>query len=167
MNAVNARLLSQLFFGLSLLGLLLVIFIPIFYFGDLPERIPTHFDASGRPDNWGERMTIWIWSGVAIAIWVTMVLLGRSASSMLDFSRIKEGKEELAAQCMMTSIHMMSAFLLWMFVYILWHMIQMALERSTDGLGVGFVWIVVIGSVVPVAWYLWAIQPLRKKSEKK
>lgn len=37
-------------------------------YGDLPEEIPIHFGITGKPDNWGGRILIWL-------LPVTMVLM--------------------------------------------------------------------------------------------
>lgn len=38
--------------GFALFLVLLLWGLPIFYFDQLPDRIPTHFDGGGNPDRW-------------------------------------------------------------------------------------------------------------------
>lgn len=39
---------------------ILLIGLPLYYYGQLPESIPTHYDASGTPDSFSHKGTIWI-----------------------------------------------------------------------------------------------------------
>ena len=43
----------------------------------LPDRIPTHFDAVGQPDAWGDR---------SLALWLLMPLLAVASSALMDWS---------------------------------------------------------------------------------
>jgi len=41
------------------LGLIVMIGMTFYYVGDLPEKIPTHYNFKGEPDAWGSRSAIW------------------------------------------------------------------------------------------------------------
>ena len=43
----------------GLLVLICIIIMPIYYFNDLPERLPSHFNAFGQPDSYSGRGMIW------------------------------------------------------------------------------------------------------------
>lgn len=43
---------------LVIVGLILLVLIPLFNYGDLPDEIPIHFNAQGEADGWGNKSTI-------------------------------------------------------------------------------------------------------------
>jgi uncharacterized membrane protein len=59
--------------------MLLIAAVPLGYllstYGSLPETIPTHFNASGKPDGFGGRSTVWITSGMLAAVSVGLFVL--------------------------------------------------------------------------------------------
>ncbi|MCA9243541.1 MAG: DUF1648 domain-containing protein [Phycisphaerales bacterium] len=40
---------------LAIVGLAICVALPLYYAGDLPEKIPTHFGLDGAPDAWGDK----------------------------------------------------------------------------------------------------------------
>lgn len=44
---------------ISILGLVVLIVLPLIYYGDLPNRIPIHFGPNGQADGWGSKSSIW------------------------------------------------------------------------------------------------------------
>ena len=51
---------DQTLYTLGIFALIVLIAYPIFYYGTMPEPVPTHFNASGKPDNFGGKWTIFI-----------------------------------------------------------------------------------------------------------
>ncbi len=45
--------------------------------GDLPEKIPMHFNYKGEPDNWGNRDSIWFLPVLVIMLYATMEAITR------------------------------------------------------------------------------------------
>jgi uncharacterized membrane protein len=61
------------------LVVLLIAVLPLGYlstvYASLPDTIPTHFNASGKPDDFGTRSTVWIISGILAAASVGLFVL--------------------------------------------------------------------------------------------
>ena len=58
------------------IGLLLILWIfSIIAFGDLPEKIPSHFDFEGKPDRWSEKNAIEFFLLPAVLTIINIVLL--------------------------------------------------------------------------------------------
>ncbi|MBK8229529.1 MAG: DUF1648 domain-containing protein [Candidatus Eisenbacteria bacterium] len=51
------------------------------YWTQLPERIPTHFGASGRPDGWGGRSMLLLLPLVTLVMYGTLTLVGQFRST--------------------------------------------------------------------------------------
>jgi len=41
----------------------------------LPQRIPTHFDASGQPNGWGSPAALWLLPGIGWALYLLITLV--------------------------------------------------------------------------------------------
>jgi uncharacterized membrane protein len=53
------------------------VFIVYFYWSILPEQIVTHFNASGAPDHYGPKSTLWMLCGTSVFNFLLMTLLSR------------------------------------------------------------------------------------------
>lgn len=51
--------------------------IVLFSYAELPDRIPTHFDPSGRPDDYGSKFTLFLLPIIGTAIFAGMTGLNR------------------------------------------------------------------------------------------
>ena len=52
--------LDKILEGLGFLALVLLLVIPIYYYPELPDRIPKHYDAVGQVTAYGGKGTLWI-----------------------------------------------------------------------------------------------------------
>jgi uncharacterized membrane protein len=60
---------------LAFLFLLIQIVIPIVYYNQLPETIPTHFNGAGQPDGFGSRSTLWILPVTSLFMYLLMTVV--------------------------------------------------------------------------------------------
>jgi uncharacterized membrane protein len=66
---------EKAFKGLSFL-LIVILFLYVFHiWNDLPEKVPTHFNAVGRVDGWGGKGSIWILPITGLLLFVMMSIL--------------------------------------------------------------------------------------------
>ena len=61
------------FLGLSFL--IILIAIPLFYYNQLPERIPTHFNAAGEPDGFGGKSSLFLLPATGFFMYVLFTVL--------------------------------------------------------------------------------------------
>jgi hypothetical protein len=61
----------------SFSGLILMVFISAFYFNQLPEKIPIHFDLSGQPNDSGARISIFLLPSIGVLFYLLMFFLVR------------------------------------------------------------------------------------------
>lgn len=54
---------------------IIIIALPLIYFRQLPDTIPTHFNASGTPDGYGSKNTLWILPVTAVFMYLMMTVL--------------------------------------------------------------------------------------------
>ncbi|MFY9854009.1 MAG: DUF1648 domain-containing protein [Terracidiphilus sp.] len=92
----------------------------------LPDRIPTHFDATGNPNGWGPASTLWLLPAVAIALYLGMTLMSRFPAS---FNYPVKLTEENSARLKGLSLDMLAWVrleIICLFAYIQWSTIEVA-----------------------------------------
>ena len=62
---------------LSLLAIIAIWGIAIYYFPKLPDTIPTHFNVSGAVDDYGSKLTIFLLPGIGSILYVLLTLLNK------------------------------------------------------------------------------------------
>lgn len=60
---------------IGLVFLLILIALPLIFSSQLPERIPSHFNAAGVPDGYGSKLTLWILPVTTVIIYIGMTIL--------------------------------------------------------------------------------------------
>lgn len=51
------------------------------HLSELPERIPTHYNAAGEPDQWGPKNRAWILPALGAGLYIVLTSLSRVAAS--------------------------------------------------------------------------------------
>lgn len=120
--------LSSLFF------MLLLIAIPLIYSGSLPDRVPSHFNASGKPDAYSGQWVIWLLPMIGLGSYLGL----RKLSSLPHTYNypIKLTEENIHDAYLNGSRMMksMSVIILGAFSYITFMMVQSA-KGNYNGLG--------------------------------
>ena len=116
------------------IGVLFIIFVPIYYEPILPDSIPQHFGASGKADAWGGKGNLLVLPIVGIAIYALLTVISRYPQTWnLPITLTEENVERQYRYCR-TLLVIMKAEIVWLFAYIGWRTIQTALGE-VDGLG--------------------------------
>jgi uncharacterized membrane protein len=121
------------------------------YWNQLPDRVPTHFNASGNPNVWGPKGGIWILPITGVGIYVSLtVLSGFAAYFSVPFA-VDRSRPEVLSLLRRTAIAMKTTMVL-TFAYISWATVRTALGAAT---GLGPILLPVTLSVIIVpAWFL-------------
>lgn len=62
--------------GLALICLVVLFFLPLLDFSDLPDKIPSHFNAAGEPDAFSSARSIWILPVTGLITWILLTATG-------------------------------------------------------------------------------------------
>ena len=60
---------------LSITILLLMFGYTIFEYSSLPETIPTHFNAKGEADDFGDKLTLWLVPAIALVLYIGIFII--------------------------------------------------------------------------------------------
>jgi len=140
--------------------LVLMIGWPLYYFNELPEIIPRHFNAAGEPDGYSQKKIIWTLPAIGLVIYIGMFFLNKFPHI---FNYLKEITKENAerqyriATKLIRTINMLIAV---SFFYIGFGTIQTALNEQ-DGLGKFFLPITLVATFGTIGIYMY--QALKKK----
>ena len=139
--------------GLAGFGLLMLLILPAAYYFDLPDTIPTHFNARGEADDFGSKTTIWIMPLIGVGLYVLLTGLNRAPHIFNYGVRITKENAEYQYRLGTRLLRILKVLVMLLFAYIAWGIIQGALSGRTD-LGPEVVWLVVGGILATAAWYL-------------
>ena len=144
---------------LGRMGVILLLAIPLFYYGDLPDTIPTHFNAAGEPDQYGRKAVVWLLPLIGLVTYLGLLWLNKYPHI---FNYMREITEENAYQQYQIATRMvraMNVIIMWAFAYLTYAMIQISLGYMS-GLGDYFIPIFLLVLFGTIGYYLF--QSLKK-----
>jgi uncharacterized membrane protein len=144
----------------SLLGLLGAAYMLIRFWPDLPMVIPKHFDFSGQVDGWGERSSLYFLLGVNLFLYIMMTVTRLFPHTFNYPLAITADNAPRQYQLAIWYMALLKAQVVWLFVYLQWQTIQVALGNST-GLGSWLVIAVLLAMLVPMLIYIVAARKNR------
>ncbi len=73
---------DKLIEGIGILAILCLIGLPLFYYGSLPDTIPTHYGADGKADGFGDKSAIWLLPIVGVITYIGIILSNMAIMAM-------------------------------------------------------------------------------------
>jgi len=123
---------SKLYEILSLVALALLILIPLYFYDQLPERMPVHYNGRGVADRFGSPSGVWTLPGVGAFVYLLLTLLKRLPFSPKPMDKrpldIQKQEHQLGLDLM---LHL-KVVILWLFVLMLWYMCAGAISGSNS-----------------------------------
>jgi hypothetical protein len=127
----------------------------------LPEQMPVHFGASGKPDGWGSKSTLWILTLVNVGLYVVMTLASRYQRLINLPIRVDRNAPEVQ-QLLRTMVIVLKMGLMALLLYIDWAMVNTGLGRA-DGLGPEFLPVFLAATFLPLIWFLAKLRKFQKQ----
>ncbi|MCL4709172.1 DUF1648 domain-containing protein [bacterium] len=135
--------LGVLAFGLMMLQ---------FWFS-LPEKIPTHFGATGEPDGWGSKYMLLALFLLAVVLYIGLTILRRYPHKYNYLWPITAQNAAAHYRLARQLVGFLKCTMVWMFAYIAWQTIQTALGNAT-GLSLAFLPFVLVLDFGTIIFYL-------------
>jgi uncharacterized membrane protein len=132
-------------------GVVAILALTIYHYGNLPEEIPIHFNLKGDPDGFGSKPAVWLMPGVSIFIYALLTVVNRFPHTFNFTVEITEANAEKQYAIATRMIRFLKAIILAGFTYIHWEIISTALGKS-PGLGNLFM-VVFLGAVFGTIGY--------------
>jgi len=146
--------LDQVIEFIGIAFLLFMFVLPLRYYGDIPGKIPTHFNAAGTPDGFGSKATIWLLPLTGLALWLLMTIVNRFPDKFNFPVKITEENAPDQYRIATRMIRILKCVILIMFSFISYRTIQTALGKEA-GLGKIFlpVFLVVTFGIVIIFFF--------------
>jgi uncharacterized membrane protein len=135
--------------GITLIYMIILLIVE---FPDLADRVAIHFDASGNPDDWGDKSTLLILPITSIVLYVGMTILNKYPFMFNYPFQISDENAARQYQLAKSLIIWLKTACVGLFAYINYITIALA-ENKTGSLGSFFVLAVMTVTMGPILIY--------------
>jgi uncharacterized membrane protein len=126
----------------------------------LPDRMPTHFGASGAPNAWGSKDILWVLMFANVAAYIVMTLASRYQRLINLPIRVDRNSPEVRKLLRSMTI-VLKAVMMLLLLYIAWAMVQTGLGR-VEGLGAEFLPVFLAATFLPLMLFLRRLRKFEK-----
>ena len=138
---------------IGILAILTLVVIPVFYYGDLPDKIPTHFSMDGTPNAYGSKVFLWVLPIVGSALYLGLNVLCRFPHLFNYPWKITEENAERQYRLAIRMLRVMNVCIVWFMAYMNNVSIQTALGNQ-GGPNTFFILVLLALIFVPVIYYI-------------
>jgi len=124
------------------------------HWGTLPEKIPAHFDFSGKVTNYGSKNSLWILSLTSIFSYFLLKILSRYPHTFNYPFPITAENAPAQYRIILTMMSWLRAEMIWLFTLIQWQMIVAATSPSYPP-NVLLILLPSLGIVGTIGFYFW------------
>lgn len=146
-NVVNA---------LGYIALILLVALPAYYFQQLPDRIPVHFNARGIPDGWGAKSFVWLLPIIGVGFYFLLNYLRRFPRTFNYPVKITNENKEVQTELMLQLINRLNVGMVMLLLFMTYGQIQVALGVR-EMLLPGTILVLFLTIIGPVAYYLYQV----------
>ena len=118
----------------AIIFLLLLIGFPVYFYGELPNKIPVHFNAAGTADGYGSKASLWMLPLTGLFIYVIMTVLAPFPYIFNYVVKITQENATVQYTLAVRLLRILKTVILIMFTIISYQTIQTATGKS-GGLG--------------------------------
>lgn len=149
-------------FIIEIIGAIFIIMMiawPLYFFNELPDIIPSHFNAAGEPDGFSQKNTIWSMPALGLFSYISMFILNKFPHIFNYPKEITEENAERQYRIATKLIRTLNVLIAAGFFYISLRTIQTALNEQ-NGLGTFFLPIFLLTIFGTIGVYMY--QALKK-----
>lgn len=124
--------------AISIAVIIFVLVYTLLQFNSLPEKIPSHFDSTGTPDDYQNKNSIWVLPIIGLVIYLVITFLSQYPHTFNYMVKITEENAETQYRKAVRMINLIKTITIIAFGYISFSSIQIA-KGLQAGLGFWFV----------------------------
>jgi uncharacterized membrane protein len=151
---------DYVFEAIAVIGIICGIVAVARAFPILPARIPTHFGASGVPNGWGSKNSLWFVAGLNAFLYAAFLTLSLFPQTFNYPVKVTEENAERLYRRAIGMLRWLRIEVAWTFAFMIYRSVQVAFG-SAKGLGGAFLYVVV--ALVLVTTLYWAVEMVREK----
>lgn len=152
--------LFRLFEIITRVSLLLCFILVFYYYKDLPQLIPTHYNFGGVADNYSEKWLIWVLPVVAGVVYTLLGFTERHQETVNHPVPVKESNKAALSRITYTLLQSMKVVLMANFAYLTYATVKNALGQM-DGLGWAALPLLILSVLIIVGLYLYRVFRLK------
>lgn len=152
--------LPRLLDSLSFLGLILIWVMTYYFYPELPDKIPIHFDGSGNPDNWGNKTSVIFTPILALFIFGGILGLSRFPAVFNYPFKITPENEESQRQNLSLMIQVLNLSVMILLAYLTYQSLQVALGQAEklNPVGIYISLLILIGPIIFFLLRAWKLK---------
>jgi len=139
--------------GLAAVGVIIMFAHLIMAWSSLPDMAPTHFGASGKPDDWGSKSTMLILPMVVLAMYAGLTILSRFPHIFNFPVTLTESNAVRQYKLAKSMLSFLKMSVIGVFLYIQVFTIRTA-QGEAAGLGMMFLIFTLVGTFIPIVVYM-------------
>ncbi|PSL05762.1 DUF1648 domain-containing protein [Cecembia rubra] len=139
--------------GLGFLALVLLLVIPIYYYPELPDRIPKHYDATGQVTAYGGKGILWVMPIIGLITYAGLFFINKVPHIFNYPTEITTENAERQYRIATRMIRTLNVIIVYTFLYTSYGTIQNAMGIQV-GLGKAFIPIFLIALFGTIVVYL-------------
>lgn len=136
------------------LVLIILVALPLIFYSQLPEEIPVHYGADGKPDRWGARSQIFLMPTIGLVLFLILRWLAKHPQWLNYTVEITSENAHRHYRNSIRLLHSMNLLILLFFLYI--HVTTLLLSFGHEGgLGSVFLWLFMVLMLVVPGYFWW------------
>ncbi len=139
--------------GIGLIAIFILVLLPLYYFSELPDEIPRHFDHKGDPTALSSKNIIWLFPTIGTVMYIALAWLTRVPHLYNYPKPITADNARRQYRNATRLVRMLNTVIVSLFAYIQFVIIQTALGE-TSGLGAWFLPVFLLMVFAPIGWFL-------------
>ncbi len=144
---INLTKTDYLIEVIGLIGIACLIILPIYFFNDLPDQIPNHFNTYGQVDSYGNRGIIWLLPAVGLFLYISLTILNKFPFALNYPAKVTNDNAERLYTLGTRTIRLLKIIIVLAFVFLNFKTIQIALNKSTN-IGILFLPIIISATII-------------------
>jgi len=113
-------------------GIICLVLLSVYYYPDLPNQIPKHFNALGQVDSYGNREIIWLIPAIGVFLYVGLTILNKFPFAFNYPTQVTNNNAERLYTLGTRMIRVLKVILMLSFTFLNYKTIQIALNRATE-----------------------------------
>jgi len=131
---IEISMADKLIEAVSVIILLIIFFLPQYYYNDLPAKIPIHFNISGQPNNYAGKVLIWLLPFISLIFYLGFIILKRMPHILNYPAHSKLDKNKEQNKISIRILRYLLLVVLASFLYLVYGTINVALQQW-EGIG--------------------------------
>ena len=118
--------------SIGLIGLVILVILPVYFYHELPIQIPKHFNLLGEVDAYGNRNIIWLLPAIGLFFYIGFTFLAKIPFAYNYPVKITEENAEKMYTLGAKTIRILKVTIILSFTFLNYKTITIALNHSTE-----------------------------------